>query len=189
MAHQDTARSIAAMAMQTAAPILGMFPTRQTRANEAQQTMTTAPIFVLNGPNLNLLGTREPEIYGHTSLADVEQMCVERAATHRLTVTFRQSNHEGVLVDWIHEAINGACGIIINPAAFTHTSVAILDALKNVAAPVIELHISNPHKRETFRHTSYVTPAATATICGLGVAGYPIAIDAMAGLIKPQTDH
>lgn len=141
------------------------------------------PILILNGPNLNLLGTREPEIYGSTTLPEVEEMCRARAATVGVEISFRQSNHEGVLVDWIHEAINGADGIIINPAAFTHTSVAILDALKNIKAPIIELHISNPHQREEFRHRSFVTPVATATICGLGVDGYPIAVEAMSRLI------
>lgn len=141
------------------------------------------PILILNGPNLNLLGTREPEIYGSTTLAEVEAMCRARAASLGLEISFRQSNHEGQLVDWIHEAITGAAGIIINPAAFTHTSVAILDALKNVKAPIIELHISNPHQREAFRHVSFVTPVATATMCGLGVDGYPIAVEAMSCLI------
>jgi len=141
------------------------------------------PIFILNGPNLNLLGTREPEIYGATTLAQVETMCRERATQLGLEISFRQSNHEGQLVDWIHEAIEGAAGIIINPAAYTHTSVAILDALKNVKAPIIELHISNTHQREKFRHHSFVSPVATATIMGLGVDGYPIAVEAMTRLI------
>ena len=139
------------------------------------------PILILNGPNLNLLGTREPEIYGATTLAEVEEMCRARATQMAMEISFRQSNHEGVLVDWIHEAIHGADGIIINPAAFTHTSVAILDALKNIKAPIIELHISNPHQREEFRHRSFVTSVATATICGLGVDGYPIAVEACRG--------
>jgi 3-dehydroquinate dehydratase-2 len=142
------------------------------------------PIFILNGPNLNLLGTREPQIYGSTTLPQVEAMCQERAKALGLTISFRQTNHEGQLVEWIHEAIEEADGIIINPAAYTHTSVAMLDALKNVSAPIIELHISNPHKREAFRHKSFATPAATASICGLGVNGYVIALDAMAGLLK-----
>ena len=149
--------------------------------------MTT--VFVLNGPNLNLLGTREPQTYGHASLKDVERLCRESAERHRLGVEFRQSNHEGQLVDWIQEAINGASGIVINPGAYTHTSVAILDALKMVKHPIIELHISNPHKREAFRHHSYVTFAATALICGLGVAGYPLAVDAMADLLEAKTSQ
>lgn len=144
------------------------------------------PVFILNGPNLNLLGTREPQIYGSTTLPEVEAMCRERAAKLGLEISFRQSNHEGQIVDWIHEAIAAADGIVINPAAYTHTSVAILDALKNVKAPIIELHISNPHQREEFRHKSFVTPVATATIAGLGVFGYQIAVEAIAHLIKAK---
>ncbi len=146
----------------------------------------TKPIYILNGPNLNLLGTREPHIYGSTTLAEVGQMCEARGKELGLTTVFRQSNSEAEIIGWIHEAINGADGIIINPAAFTHTSVAILDALNMIKAPIIELHISNPHKREAFRHHSYVTFAATALICGLGVAGYPIAVSAMAELLKAK---
>jgi 3-dehydroquinate dehydratase II len=144
------------------------------------------PVLILNGPNLNMLGTREPHIYGSTTLADVENMCQARAKQCGLAISFRQSNSEAQLVEWIQEAVNGADGIIINPAAYTHTSVAILDALSMVKAPIIELHISNPHKREPFRHHSYVTPAATALICGLGVSGYPLAVEAIAGLIKAR---
>lgn len=144
------------------------------------------PIFIINGPNLNLLGTREPHIYGSTTLAQVGEMCAQRALETGLTISFRQSNSEAEIIGWIHEAINGADGIIINPAAFTHTSVAILDALNMIKAPIIELHISNPHKREAFRHHSYVTFAATALICGLGISGYPIAVAAMADLIKAK---
>ena len=141
------------------------------------------PILVLNGPNLNLLGTREPQIYGSTTLAQVEQLCREKAAKLGHTIAFHQSNREYEIIDWIHGGINGAAGIIINPAAFTHTSVAILDALTMFKGPIIELHISNPHKREAFRHHSYTTFAATALICGLGVNGYPIAVEAMAGML------
>jgi len=141
------------------------------------------PIFILNGPNLNLLGTREPEIYGHTSLSDLKAMCEARAEKRGLEVFFEQSNSEAQIIDWIHEAINGADGIIINPAAYTHTSLAILDALKNVKCPIIELHISNPHQREEFRHHSFVTFAATGLIAGLGVNGYVMAIDAMADML------
>jgi 3-dehydroquinate dehydratase II len=144
------------------------------------------PIFILNGPNLNLLGTREPHIYGSTSLADVEKMCQERAKLHGHTIALKQSNHEGQIVDWIHEAIHGAAGVIINPAAFTHTSVAILDALKNLKCPIIELHISNTHQREEFRHHSYVSPVATAVMMGFGPSGYPLAVEAMAMLIKTK---
>jgi 3-dehydroquinate dehydratase-2 len=140
-------------------------------------------IFILNGPNLNKLGTREPHIYGSTTLPQVEEMCRERAKARGHEIRFHQSNHEGEIVEWIHEAIDGASGIIINPAAYTHTSVAILDALNIVKCPVIELHISNPHNREPFRHHSYVTFRANALICGLGVNGYAVAVDAMADML------
>ncbi|MCB1509875.1 MAG: type II 3-dehydroquinate dehydratase [Hyphomicrobiaceae bacterium] len=146
----------------------------------------TKPVLILNGPNLNMLGTREPEIYGTTTLADVEKMCRDRAAARGLEIDFRQSNSEAQLVEWIQAAIKGAAGVIINPAAYTHTSVAILDALSMLKQPIIELHISNPHKREPFRHHSYVTMAATALICGLGVRGYPLAVDAMADLLAAR---
>jgi 3-dehydroquinate dehydratase-2 len=144
------------------------------------------PILILNGPNLNLLGTRQPEIYGSTTLEQVEEMCRARAAKRGLIIAFHQSNSEAQIVDWIQGGINGADGIIINPAAYTHTSVAILDALNMVKHPIIELHISNPHKREPFRHHSYVTFAATALICGLGVNGYPVAVDAMADMLEAR---
>lgn len=144
----------------------------------------TKPILILNGPNLNLLGRREPHVYGATTLREVEDMCARRAAARGLTIAFHQSNSEAQIVEWIQDGIDGASGIIINAAAFTHTSVAIHDALKMITQPVIELHISNPHRREPFRHHSYVTPAATALICGLGVNGYPLAVDAMADLLQ-----
>lgn len=144
------------------------------------------PVYILNGPNLNLLGTREPHIYGSTTLAEVEATCRERAQAVGLEISFRQTNHEGQLVDWIQEAVAAASGIIINPAAYTHTSVAILDALKNVSGPIIELHISNPHQREEFRHRSFVTPVATATLAGFGVYGYGLAVEAMAHLIATR---
>ena len=144
------------------------------------------PVYILNGPNLNLLGTREPHIYGSTTLAEVQATCHQRAQTVGLEIDFRQTNHEGQLVDWIQEAIGAAVGIIINPAAYTHTSVAILDALKNFSGPIIELHISNPHQREEFRHRSFVTPVATATLAGFGVYGYGLAVEAMAHLIATR---
>jgi 3-dehydroquinate dehydratase-2 len=146
----------------------------------------TKPVLILNGPNLNLLGTREPHIYGSTTLAEVEAMCRRRGEQRGLTIAFHQSNSEAQIIDWIHGAITGSQGIIINPAAFTHTSVAILDALNMIKHPIIELHISNPHKREPFRHHSYVTFAATALICGLGVNGYQLAVEAMADLIEAR---
>ena len=131
-----------------------------------------------------MLGVREPEIYGATTLAEVRKISEAQAAMRGLVIDFRQSNSEGELVSWIQEAIEKFDGIIINPAAYTHTSVAILDALKMVKGPVIELHISNPHTRESFRHQSYVSLAATGIIAGLGGAGYRVAIDAMAELLN-----
>ncbi|MET0530342.1 MAG: type II 3-dehydroquinate dehydratase, partial [Microvirga sp.] len=139
------------------------------------------PIYILNGPNLNRLGTREPAIYGHTTLAKVEAMC--RAAAPGQSIVFRQSNREYEIIDWVHEAIDEGSGIIINPAAFTFTSMAIMDALKMFPGPLIELHISNIHKREPIYHKSYVSPVATAVIAGLGTNGYPIAVRAMLDMI------
>lgn len=141
-------------------------------------------VYVLNGPNLNLLGTREPELYGRATLADVEKLCRETAQGCGLSVEFRQSNHEGEIVDWIQQArAEKAVGLIINPAGFTTTSVAILDALLTMEAPVIEVHITNIHKREAFRRHSYVSRAARAVICGFGIEGYALAITGIAALI------
>ena len=141
-------------------------------------------IAILNGPSLNLLGEREPQIYGTTTLADVEEMCRAQAEGHGLDLLFfRQSNHEGELVDWIQEARGRAGGIVINPAAYTSTSIAILDALKTFEGPVIEVHLSNIHRRESFRHPSYVSLAATGIVMGLGARGYVRAIDALADLL------
>ncbi|KAF0226350.1 MAG: 3-dehydroquinate dehydratase [Beijerinckiaceae bacterium] len=142
-------------------------------------------IYILNGPNLNLLGKRQPEIYGRETLADVEAACRAVATRHGLDIRFHQSNREYELIDWIHEARETAAGIVINPAAFTHTSVAILDALNTFDAPVIEVHISNVHKREAFRHHSYVSLRADGVIAGLGTQGYPLAIERLAHLIGP----
>jgi 3-dehydroquinate dehydratase-2 len=141
----------------------------------------TKPIYVLNGPNLNRLGTREPEIYGRTTLSEVEAMC--RDAVPDQAIEFRQTNREYELIDWIHEAIDGGAGIIINPAAFTFTSMAVMDALKMFPGPIIELHISNIHRREPIYHRSYISPVATAVVAGLGTNGYPIAVRAMRDLI------
>lgn len=137
------------------------------------------PIFVLNGPNLNLLGTREPEIYGTTTLADIEAMCAERATALGLAIDFRQSNSEGELVTWIQEARNAASAIIINAAAYTHTSIALADALSAADLPTIEVHLSNIYKREAFRHISYISPVALGLICGLGATGYVLALEAL----------
>jgi 3-dehydroquinate dehydratase II len=134
-------------------------------------------IYVLNGPNLNLLGKRQPEIYGSETLADVEAKVRARAATLGLEIEFFQSNHEGAIIDKIHEAREQAQGIIINPAAYTHTSVAILDALNAFESPVVEVHISNVHKRESFRHHSYVSLRAEAVIAGMGTLGYEVALE------------
>jgi 3-dehydroquinate dehydratase-2 len=142
------------------------------------------PIYVLNGPNLNLLGQREPEVYGRTSLADIERMVAAQAGRHGLTVVFRQTNHEGVLVDWIQEARSASSGVILNAGAFTHTSVALHDALRALGRPLIEVHLSNPLAREPFRHHSYVSVVANGVILGLGANGYLAAVDAIAALIK-----
>jgi len=140
-------------------------------------------VYVLNGPSLNLLGTREPETYGRSTLADVEKLVRARAESVGWTVEFRQSNHEGELVDWIHEAAaKKAIGIVLNPAGYTTTSVAILDAILAVKLPVIEVHISNIHARESFRHDSYVSKAAKAVICGFGIEGYGLAVAGLAAL-------
>jgi 3-dehydroquinate dehydratase II len=140
-------------------------------------------VYVLNGPNLNLLGKRQPHIYGHETLADVEKECRRVAAEHKLEIEFRQSNAEFQILDWIHEARERAGGIVINPAAFTHTSVAILDALNTFEGPVLEVHISNVHKREPFRHHSYVSLRSDGVIAGFGTQGYPLAIQRVARLI------
>jgi len=147
-----------------------------------------ATIFVLNGPNLNMLGVREPQIYGSDTLADIEAACVERAADLGLDIDFRQSNLEGQIIDWIHEARQGADGIVINPAGFTHTSVAIHDALKIADVPIIEVHLSNTHRREDWRRHSYISLVATGVIMGLGSQGYLLALDAMARILEAVAD-
>jgi 3-dehydroquinate dehydratase II len=140
-------------------------------------------VYILNGPNLNLLGRRQPKIYGYETLADVEADCRKLAEELRLEIRFHQSNREYEIIDWIHEARETAGGIVINPAAFTHTSVAILDALNTFEPPVIEVHISNVHKREAFRHHSYVSMRADGVIAGLGTQGYQLALRRVARLI------
>ena len=141
-------------------------------------------VLVLNGPNLNLLGTRKPEAYGHSTLADVEQLCRDAAGPLGLDVEFRQSNHEGQLIDWIHEfgpkvKAGESIGAVFNPGAYTHTSVALHDAIEATSLPVIECHISNVHKREAFRHHSYISPVAAGIVVGFGVRGYALAINGL----------
>lgn len=148
--------------------------------------MTVPPrILVLNGPNLNMLGVREPEIYGHQTLDDIREACLARAGAADVEIDFRQSNSEAELVDWIQHARDSAAGIIINPAAYTHTSVAIMDALALAALPVVEVHLSNIYRRESFRSHSHVSAVAVGVISGFGSQGYLLAIDAMVRLIRP----
>lgn len=146
--------------------------------------MATLPtVFVLNGPNLNLLGTREPEIYGSDTLDSIAERLEAKARTLKLAVDMRQSNHEGHLIDWLHEAqAAGAKAVVLNAGAYTHTSLALRDAIKAISVPVIEVHLSNPHAREAFRHTSHIAPVARGTIAGFGAAGYELALDAAARL-------
>ena len=140
-------------------------------------------ILILNGPNLNMLGLREPEIYGRETLDDIRARCESHAERCGLAVDFRQSNHEGELIDWIQQAPKGHAGIILNPGGYTHTSVAIMDALRAVALPAIELHLSNIHRREPFRRRSYVAQAVQGSICGFGADGYLLALDGMRALL------
>lgn len=146
--------------------------------------MAGATILVLNGPNLNLLGVREPETYGRETLADIEEACLERAAALDLAVDFRQSNHEGQLIDWIQEARESADGIIINAGGYTHSSIAILDALRAAELPVVEVHLSNIFAREPYRHRSFISAVARGVICGFGAQSYVLALDAIAYLIE-----
>ena len=142
-------------------------------------------VFVLNGPNLNLLGKRQPHIYGHETLADVEAECRKTGAAEGLDIRFHQSNREYEIIDWVHEAREIAGGIVINPAAFTHTSVAILDALNTFEGPVIEVHISNVHAREAFRHHSYLSPVASGIVVGFGIHGYALAMEGLVARRAP----
>ncbi len=144
-------------------------------------------VFVLNGPNLNLLGTREPQVYGSQTLADVQTLCEKACAANGFVLDFRQTNHEGTLVDWLHEAgqlqaAGTLAGVVLNAGAYTHTSVALHDAIKGTAITLIELHISNVHAREAFRHHSYISPAAKGVMAGFGVNGYALAISGLAGM-------
>ena len=144
----------------------------------------TSTIFIVNGPNLNLLGKREPEIYGTTSLADVEALSRTRADNLGLAIDFRQTNSEGTLIDWIHEARENAAGVIVNAGGYSHTSIALMDALLALNVPLIEVHLSNIHRREDFRHHSYMSRVAAGVIVGLGAFGYEMALEAIARLIK-----
>ncbi len=144
------------------------------------------PVFVLNGPNLNLLGQREPAVYGRAGLADIESVCRDAGKRFGLSVDFRQTNHEGELVDWIQEAAGGAKGIVINPGALTHTSLALQDAIRAVGLPVIEVHLSNIFARERVRHHSFVSPVAAGVICGLGPEGYVLALQALQPLVTAK---
>lgn len=150
--------------------------------------MARATILILNGPNLNMLGIREPHIYGSTTLSDIEAACAERAGELELDIDFRQSNHEGQIVDWIQQARGSADGIILNPAGFTHTSVAIHDAIKAAGVPTIEVHLSNIHRREEWRHHSYISLVADGVILGLGPQGYLLALDAHARMLEAAAD-
>ena len=146
-------------------------------------------VIILNGPNLNLLGVRDPSVYGHDTLADIEERCLARAAALDLQIDFRQTNHEGQLVDWVQEARESAEGIVLNAGALTHTSVAVLDALSAAGLPIIEVHLSNIFRRESFRHHSYVSLIANGVICGLGAQGYELALEAIASLIESESDE
>lgn len=147
--------------------------------------MPLKPIYVLNGPNLNLLGPREPEIYGGATLDDIRRLCEARAAELGTAVEFRQTNHEGVLIDWVQEAREAASALVINAAGYTHTSVSLLDALRTLSIPVIEVHLSNPTARESYRRRSYVAEAASGTVSGFGALGYTLAMDAAVKLVRP----
>ncbi len=146
-------------------------------------------IYVINGPNLNLLGKRQPHIYGHETLEDVKEACIKVGSENGLAVKFMQSNSESQIIEWIHEARETATGIVINPAAFTHTSIAILDALNTFDHPIIEVHISNVHKREPFRHHSYVSGVASGVIAGFGTQGYVFAVQRMAQLLAAAAEE
>ncbi len=146
-------------------------------------------VHVLNGPNLNMLGRRDPAVYGTATLSDVERLCVEECQRLGLDLVFRQSNHEGVLVDWIHEAVETGAAVVGNFGAYTHTSIAIMDALSMVTAPVVEVHISDIHAREEFRHRSFVSLVADDAVIGLGVEGYAIALRRVARLLDPAPPH
>jgi 3-dehydroquinate dehydratase-2 len=143
-------------------------------------------VLILNGPNLNMLGMREPEIYGTETLVDIEEQCLRHGDSLSITVDFRQSNQEGDLIDWVHEAFRTKQGLIINAGAYTHTSIALHDALAMLKIPIIEVHLSNIYKREAFRHHSYISPVAKGVICGLGSEGYLLALNAMSSILDKE---
>ena len=152
--------------------------------------MATPPLIsVLNGPNLNMLGVRQPELYGRATLDDVEAICAATAENIGVAIDFRQTNGEGELISWVQECRGRARGIVINPGAYAHTSIGLMDALLAAGVPAIEVHISNIHKRESFRHHSYVATAAVGVICGLGIRGYALALTAMAELLMDEDDR
>ncbi len=151
--------------------------------------MTIPLIAVFNGPNLNMLGLRQPEIYGRDRLEDVEQLCVDTAEALGVAIDFRQTNSEGELIDWVQQCRGRAAGIVINPAGYTHTSIALMDALLAAEVPVVEVHISNIHKRESFRHVSYVSKVVVGVICGFGIQGYAMGLTAMADIVQDSIDQ
>ena len=173
-----TAKSLTAQAGQSQRPLLAF--------GKRDQSSTMTSILILNGPNLNLLGTRQPEVYGRTTLSDIEAMCKDAAKGLNINVSFEQSNHEGALIDLIHAAKGQHDGIVFNAGAYTHTSVALMDAVASVELPMIELHLSNVHAREPFRHKSYLASVALGIICGFGAKGYVLALEALSDhLAKP----
>ncbi len=156
-------------------------------AQKAKKSRPDTPtIYVLNGPNLNLLGTREPEVYGHATLSDIEKATAEHARRKGIEVEFRQSNLEGDLIGWLQEAQKKAAGVILNAAGLSHTSVAILDTCRALDVPLVEVHLSNPYRRESYRHHSFISKAAIGVICGFGATGYLLAIDALAHILKEE---
>jgi 3-dehydroquinate dehydratase-2 len=159
------------------------YKTLQITSSASTARRMSKPIYVLSGPNLNLLGSREPHIYGTTTLEDIRVLCEARAIALAQTIVFRQSNHEGELIDWVQEAGREGSGLVLNPAGYGHTSIALLDALKTLSIPIVECHLSNPAARETFRQTTYVALAATGVVSGFGARSYELALEACAGLL------
>ena len=147
------------------------------------------PVYVLNGPNLNLLGSREPDVYGTSTLADIEQAAASKADALGLSIVFRQTNREGELIDWVQEARRRASGVILNAGGYSHTSIALLDACRALDKPLVEVHLSNPYRREDYRRHSYVSEAATGIICGIGASGYLLALEAMAELLGKRSER